>query len=42
MLENKYKRRQASVQSKFLEGERVVDGEGASSEGCLKWGSGGH
>ena len=27
-----------SVQSKFLGGEGVVDGEGGSSESCLKWG----
>ena len=25
----------------FRGGEGVVDGEGASSEGCLKWGRGG-
>ena len=32
-----------SVRSKFLGGrEGVVDGEGGSSEGCLKWGGGGH
>ena len=34
-----------SVCSKFFlggEGGRVVDGEGDSSEGCLKWGGGGH
>ena len=30
-----------SVRSKFLVGEGVVDGEGGSSEGCLKWGGGG-
>ena len=30
----------SSVSSKFL-GEGVVDGEGGSSEGCLKWGDGG-
>ena len=31
------------VRSKFLGGgEGVVDGEGGSSEGCLKWGGGGH
>ena len=30
-----------SVQSKFLRGEGVVDGEGGSSERCLKWGGGG-
>ena len=23
-------------------GEGMVDGEGGSSEGCLKWGGGGH
>ena len=26
----------------FKGGEGVVDGEGGSSEGCLKWGGGGH
>ena len=26
---------------KIFRGEGVVDGEGGSSEGCLKWGSGG-
>ena len=26
----------------FREGEGVVDGEGGSSKGCLKWGGGGH
>ena len=26
----------------FRGGEGVVDGEGSSSEGCLKWGGGGH
>ena len=26
---------------KIFKGEEVVDGEGGSSEGCLKWGSGG-
>ena len=26
----------------FREGEGVVDGEGGSSERCLKWGGGGH
>ena len=34
------------VRSKFLGGEGVVDGEGGSSERCLKWGGegggGGH
>ena len=30
------------VRSKFLGREGVVDGEGGSSEGCLKWGGGGH
>ena len=30
-----------SVRSKFLGGEGVVDGEGGSSERCLKWGGGG-
>ena len=29
------------VRSKFLGGGGVVDGEGGSSEGCLKWGGGG-
>ena len=29
------------VQSKSLGGEGVVDGEGGSSERCLKWGGGG-
>ena len=34
--------KQISVRSKFLGGgEGVVDGEGGSSEGCLKWGGGG-
>ena len=28
------------VRSKFLGEEGVVDGEGGSSEGCLKWGGG--
>ena len=27
---------------KIYRGEGVVDGEGSSSEGCLKWGGGGH
>ena len=27
---------------KIFKGEGVVDGEGGSSEGCLKWGGGGH
>ena len=31
----------AGVRSKFLGGEGVVDGEGGSSEGWLKWGGGG-
>ena len=26
---------------KIFRGEGVVDGEGGSSEGCLKWGGGG-
>ena len=26
---------------KIFRGEEVVDGEGGSSEGCLKWGGGG-
>ena len=26
----------------FMGGEEVVDGEGGSSERCLKWGGGGH
>ena len=26
----------------FRGGEGVVDGEGGSSEGCLKWDGGGH
>ena len=27
---------------KIFRGEGVVDGEGGSSERCLKWGGGGH
>ena len=27
---------------KIVRGEGVVDGEGGSSERCLKWGGGGH
>ena len=27
---------------KIFMGGGVVDGEGGSSEGCLKWGGGGH
>ena len=37
----KLSRNVVCVQSKFLGGEGVVDGEGGSSEGCLKWGGGG-
>ena len=29
------------VQSKLLGGKGVVDGDGGSSERCLKWGGGG-
>ena len=36
-----FRDKQPCVRSKFLGGEGVVDGEGGSSEGCLKWGGGG-
>ena len=41
LCDHKVQSNPASVQSKFLGGEGVVDGEGGSSEGCLKWGGGG-
>ena len=41
LCDHKVQSNPASVRSKFLGGEGVVDGEGDSSEGCLKWGGGG-
>ena len=49
LCDHKVQSNPASVRSKFLGGgkgwwmggEGVVDGEGGSSEGCLKWGGGG-
>ena len=41
MEPTKFESGRPCVRSKFLGGEGVVDGEGGSSERCLKWGGGG-
>ena len=37
----KFKVIRAKVYDQNFQGDGVVDGEGGSSEGCLKWGDGG-